>query len=205
MYGQHMTKYNLEHLTQNTQEVIGPIQDDEALLLYALIKCTRAATIFEAGGFQGYSARNFLAALGKQGGVVYSADICPQVKLAPNHIVLHGCVSLIDVNALPRLDFVFYDCHAYAETLTFHDNAVAAGIIDSGTMIAVHDTGLHPYLIHPISSEIVPGCWMHVDTERRIVNALVERGWHAVCVHADGRTPPRHGVTLLRMFSPLAV
>lgn len=198
-------KYDLSHLTQNTQEVIGPVQDDEALLLYALIKCTRAVTVLEAGGFQGYSARNFLAALGKQGGVVYSVDILPQTKLAPNHLVIQSCISRVDVQALPRFDFVFYDCHAYDETLQFHDNAVSAGIIDANTIVAVHDTGLHPYWIHALSREIEPGCWLHVDTERKLVNALVERGWNAVCVHADGRAPVRHGVTLLRMFSPLAV
>ena len=200
-----MTSYDLSHLTQNTQEVIGPVQDDEALLLYALIKCVRAATVLELGGLHGYSATNFLAALGQQGGVVYTVDILPQTKLAPNHVIIQGDAATIDVTAIPRCDVVFYDCHNFDATLTFHDKAVAAGVIDESTILAVHDTGLHPYWIHQISKEIAPGKWMHVDAERRIVNCFAGRGWHAVCIHADGRQPIRHGLTLLKQFKPLAV
>jgi hypothetical protein len=37
----YTTKYNIEHLTQpDNQAVLGPLQDDEALLLYSLIKVT---------------------------------------------------------------------------------------------------------------------------------------------------------------------
>lgn len=54
-----MVKYNLDHLVQpHKQMVCGPIQDDEALLLYAFVKTMRMKRILEIGGLDGHSARN---------------------------------------------------------------------------------------------------------------------------------------------------
>ncbi len=59
-----MHKYDLSHLIQNeNQDVWGPIQDDEALFLYGLIRTARIKTILEIGGLNGYSSMNFLKAL----------------------------------------------------------------------------------------------------------------------------------------------
>ena len=58
-----MVNYDLTHLTQNeNQRVLGPIQDDEALFLYSIIRGCRLERILEIGGLNGYSARNFLKA-----------------------------------------------------------------------------------------------------------------------------------------------
>jgi predicted O-methyltransferase YrrM len=61
-----MATFDLSHLVQpRSQAVGGPIQDDEALLLYAIVRVMRLRTILEIGGLDGYSARNFLKAVGK--------------------------------------------------------------------------------------------------------------------------------------------
>lgn len=61
-------KFDLSHLTQPADEaVVGPVQDSEALLLYALVRVTLARKIVEVGGLDGYSARNFLRAMGAKG------------------------------------------------------------------------------------------------------------------------------------------
>ena len=56
-------KYDLSHLNQNTFIVSGPIQDDEALVLYGLIKTIRPKTVIECGMGHGYSTVNILKAL----------------------------------------------------------------------------------------------------------------------------------------------
>ena len=59
-----MVKYDLSHLSQpENQNVSGPIQDDEALFLYSIIRGCRLERILEIGGLSGYSAKNFLQAL----------------------------------------------------------------------------------------------------------------------------------------------
>ena len=57
-----MAVYDLSHLTQETHHPGGAIQDDEALLLFAMIRVMHLRRVLEIGGLDGYSARNFLAA-----------------------------------------------------------------------------------------------------------------------------------------------
>ena len=61
-----MVKYDLNHLTQeDNQIVVGPIQDDEALFLYSLIRVKRIKCVLEIGGLNGYSSINFIKAMEK--------------------------------------------------------------------------------------------------------------------------------------------
>lgn len=81
-------KYDLDHLTQdNNQVVVGPIQDDEALFLYSIIVGMKLKTVFEIGGLSGYSATNFLAAVGETG-KVFTVDINPVQSKGKNHICI---------------------------------------------------------------------------------------------------------------------
>lgn len=49
-----MVIYNLEHLTQeDRQEVSGPIQDDEALFMFAIIRGMQIETVLEIVGLNG--------------------------------------------------------------------------------------------------------------------------------------------------------
>ena len=105
-------EYELNHLTQNTRRVVGPIQDDEALLLYAFIRCSGAKVILEVGGQTGYSAKNFLAAVGPQG-KVYTVDVNPVLKLGENHFFIQSNIVHVDLKDIPRCDLVFYDAHEY--------------------------------------------------------------------------------------------
>ena len=72
----HTSKYDLNHLKQETQLVYGPIQDDEALLLFGLVKALRPKTVIEFGYSGGVSALNFLKALDEDD-KLYSYDINP--------------------------------------------------------------------------------------------------------------------------------
>src|SRR5579872_3938367 len=103
-----MVAYNLSHLTQAPdQQVSGPIQDDEALLIYAVIKVMRLRRILEVGGLSGYSARNFTAAVGDEG-VVYTVDLTPVPAQGPNHRVVTkdaADLTAADLDSLP-LDLV---------------------------------------------------------------------------------------------------
>src|ERR1019366_4541481 len=108
-----MVSYDLMHLSQpDDQRVIGPIQDDEALFLFSIIRGMRLRTILEVGGGAGYSARNFLAAVGPHG-KVYTVDPNPVATISDNHIVVSksiGDVVATDIFA-EQIDLVFFDCH----------------------------------------------------------------------------------------------
>lgn len=189
-------QYDLSHLTHVDDNVGGPIQDDEALLMYAVIRCMRLKTVIEIGGLAGYSATNFLAAVGATGHVT-TIDIQHVPQLADNHRVVVCPVGELDPAQLSPCDFVFFDCHDYDGQVAFFDRAVRARIIGAQTIIALHDTGLHPTAVFPWAYKIVGG-WVHQPAERRLVNYLRSLGYCSFCAHADDKVPHRHGLTLMQ-------
>lgn len=210
-------KYDFSHLVQPLDQTVGgPVQDDEALLLYAVVRTMRLRRVLELGGLSGYSARNFLAALSWDvDTAVYSVDLNPVPSLAPNHFTICKDAALIeaaDVHARP-LDLVFFDCHVYDAQIALFVRLVQSGLITDATIIALHDTNLHPKKFadwcYPIQDADGSTGFVHQPVERRMVNALrKELGYDVFCAHPDlarhdARLPYRHGLTLMKKFSEL--
>jgi len=194
-----MSVYNLAHLTLGNDYGQAAIQDDEALLLFAAIKCMRLRTVLEVGALHGYSAQNFLAAVGPSGEVI-SVDINAVTPLDMNHTTIQSAIQDVDTGLLPVLDLVFFDAHVYDEQLAFFERAREQGKITPRTVIALHDTGLFPGPVVPGCKQVTGG-WMHEAVERRMVNYLVDAGYHALCANDDGGSPPRKGITLMQLFA----
>ena len=198
--------YDLSHLTQNEdQHVVGPIQDDEALFLYSFIKVALIRNIVEIGFQSGYSATNFLKAVGPKGKVV-SIDVEPFNKLDENHFNLIKDVGNVLPTDLPfdKIDLAFYDCHNYESTIKFHNTMILSNKIDHNTTIVLHDTGAHHKNIVDWSVKKHDG-WVHGVAERQISDYLIDNNWHAIHVHAinnnfdeDQKLSFRHGLTILR-------
>ena len=133
-----MVKYNLDHLIQpENQNVSGPIQDDEALFLYSIIRGCRLQRILEIGGLSGYSAKNFLEALQfNKNGIVYTCDLNPVPVLAENHkVIIKNALNLtIDEIDNAPLDLLFFDCHDMIQ-MDIYYKFVSQGIINDNTFI----------------------------------------------------------------------
>lgn len=185
--------YDLSHLTQDSRRVYGPIQDDEALLLYALIRCAGIKVVLEAGGQTGYSARNFLMA----GATVFTVDTQPVRKLHGRHHVIQASIGDVGLDEIPRCGLVFLDAHVEEEQWRFCERAVKAGVIDDETTLVVHDTGLHREKCVDWAVPCGAG-WAHQPADRRLVERLADDGWHCVHVHDDQADEPRHGLTILQ-------
>lgn len=207
-----MATYPLNHLNQNqNQAVLGPIQDDEALLLYSIVIGKRIERILEIGGLYGYSANNFLQAMHLVNGKLYTVDINPVTKLADNHIVLHKNVLHLtneDVDNQP-IELIFFDCHDIFQMDAFH-LLVQKGIINDNTILALHDTNLHypPYsnLGKPVQNE--PGL-AHQPVERTMVNMFKDLGYDIFLLHTTPDKhhpdfPYRHGIAICQKFKKLA-
>jgi hypothetical protein len=202
-----MATYDLSHLTQpEPQVLIGPIQDDEALFLYALIRIKRSRRILEIGGLGGYSAQNFLKAVGHEG-TVFTVDFGPVTKIASNHVPLQkDCKDLTaeDVGNLP-LDLIFFDCHAYDPQMAAYDRMREQGVITDTTMLALHDTNLHPEKFLSWAYPLDDG-WVHQPVERAMVNAFHEMGYDALALNTEMNQhtpefPMRHGLTVMQKFA----
>jgi len=146
-----MVNYNLTHLVQpQHQRVLGPIQDDEALFLYSIVKGMRLKRVLEIGGLSGYSAMNFIASMDQVDGTMYTVDIIIVPTLAANHkVITKNALELTaaDVDDKP-LDLVFFDCHDMVQMDIYH-SFVKQNIITEKTILALHDTNLHysPYQV----------------------------------------------------------
>ena len=204
-----MVAYDLTHLTQPDDQVVaGPIQDDEALFLFALIRCMRLRRVLEIGGLDGYSAANFLKAIGPKG-MLYTVDLNPVESLAPNHRTIRtNCGDLHGEDiGNTSLDLVFFDCHIYAAQMQLHHNLQRQGMITERTVLALHDTNLHPLTDEPNAPPrqwgvAVADGWMHQGVERKMVNTLRRDGYEALMLHTtpdrhDETLPLRHGLTIL--------
>lgn len=210
-------KYDFSHLTQPlNQKVGGPIQDDEALLLYSVVRGMRVRRVLEIGGLGGYSARNFLQALKWDvDTAVYTVDINPVKSQASNHFTIEKDVAKLtaeDVHNRP-LDLVFFDCHVLDAQMNMFVSFINKGLITDDTVIALHDTNLHPRKTaawsYPISDNNGDAGFVHQDVERKMVNELRKQfGYDAFCLHTrmarhDDILPTRHGVTLMKKFVEL--
>ncbi len=71
----YQSKYDLQHLNNpDDPYVAGPVQDDEALVLFSLVKGIRPKVIVEFGFYEGDSANNFLMAMDRDA-ELHSYDI----------------------------------------------------------------------------------------------------------------------------------
>jgi hypothetical protein len=203
-------KYDLSHLTQPPdQYVCGPIQDDEALLLFALIRVMRIRRVLEIGGLSGYSAANFVRAVGSLG-VVYTIDINPVRQVAPNHvpIVMDATKATPSVFGNEPLDLIFFDCHVFDAQMTLLSRLAGGGMVADRTVLALHDTNLHPNNENAPWSYQVEGGWVHQPVERRMVNELRTLGYDAIALDTEPRAhgpdlPVRHGLTIMKRFRTL--
>lgn len=193
--------YSFSHLNQNPdQKIVGPIQDDEALLLFALCKSMIIKRVVEVGTLGGYSTKNFIEAVGKDGHVI-SVDKKSFAHKYDNFTFIHKNIQDVDSTEIPWLiDLIFFDSHNELAQLKFYDKMVSSRKINSDTIIAVHDTNLHPDGLS-IGVKTKDG-WIHQPSERNFVNKLIDYGWSAFHVHTklerhNDSLPFRHGLTLL--------
>lgn len=205
-----MSKYDLSHLTQDaTQNVWGPIQDDEALFLYSIIRGCRMSRILEIGGLSGYSAKNFLKAVeyGGNPGVVYTCDINTVPKLADNHVtIIKNALHLTSAEIGDKpVDMVFFDCHDWVQ-MEIYKRFVQQNIINDTTVIALHDTNLHysPWGRH---GKFIPSenGYAHQPIEREMTNIFKDMGYDIFSISTDAskhseKFPIRHGITVCRKF-----
>ncbi len=204
--------YDLSHLTQSEkQDVMGPIQDDEALFLYSIIRGMRIKRVLEIGGLSGYSARNFVRA---------GVDVCYTVDLVPvpqvsddgrHRVLVKNALHLTpeDLDNKP-LDLVFFDCHDMVQ-MDLLKMLVRQQLITDETVIALHDTNLHykKYVPFDCPYNSTLDAWIHQPVERKMVNILKDIGYDVFSIrtrreqHDDDTFPYRHGLTVCQKFKML--
>lgn len=212
-YESKITKhYDLSHLNGPVDQAVeGPIQDDEALFLYSIVIGMRLKRILEIGGLGGYSAVNFLKAIGDDG-VMYTVDINPIRTLADNHIFIHKNANDIvakDIDNKP-IELLFFDCHDYDAQMNLFNRLTNQNMINDNTIIVLHDTNTHPKQFFKWAYQINESEWVHQDVERKMVNYFHDIGYNIFSLHTDSSKhndefPYRHGITVCQKFRYLKI
>jgi predicted O-methyltransferase YrrM len=147
----YSNKDNLHHLDLYQTYVHGPIQKDEALFLYSVVKMIRPSTILEFGLQFGLSSYNF--ALAKDCEAFYfgldKEEYCVDMarKLCngmPNCFFIKSDCLDFDFNSLlgRKVDLFFLDCsHNFEKNKTCLYNVIS--YLSEDGLIVIHDTGYY--------------------------------------------------------------
>lgn len=208
----------LTHLALFSETSWGPVQRDEALLLYALVRVLRPRTVLEIGFLKGRSALNFLAALDADARL-YSIDVDPAQAARAQRLLGHDARFAFKVLSQDAVsaevtdnrpaDLVFLDAsHDLELNQATFERLLAVMAPDA--VLAIHDTGAIP-------RELVPEghWWLQSDAgwigdqrevrpdERAFVNWIRERHPEFEQLHLHSRQTMRLGLTLLQRGAPL--
>jgi len=195
----------------------GPMQADEMLLIFSLIRTTFITRILELGGLRGDSAYNFLKALRCKGdqGVVYTVD---KQKVEqhdskkpgrPRHVtIMKDAADLTsdDFDHKP-IDMVLLDCHSYKASKHVLQTLWHLDLFAPNAYIVLHDTGMHPpgnYFsknsLADLFSILTDAGNIHQPVERLLADWIphIDCSFQRISFHDDQRSNTRHGVTIMQ-------
>jgi cephalosporin hydroxylase len=198
-------------------KAIGPLQQSEALLLFAIVKTTIPMTIVEFGFHHGHSAFNFLQAM-RPDARLYSYDISVESRKIAKSEFVSDCrfhfIHKSQADFLPSdidnrpIDFVFFDAahHLGLNCQTF--NSVHP-LLTEDSIVCIHDTGVwkkkHFLEIHSTVSQaggkkswLDENTYAHQNDERIFVNWILETYPDYQAVHFHAEQCIRHGLSILQ-------
>ena len=217
---------HLNDASYPVQNVGGPIQDDEAVMLFGMVRTMGITRILELGGKHGYSAQNFLQAMNCVNGNVsehamYTVDYQGELKAFDDrhHLLIKDAIRLTaeDVDNTP-LGMVFLDCHSFYASLHVLKVLTSQNLLTKNALVAFHDTGLHQHKavwFQPAAPDAIG--FITQPTERILAQWLVwydeSSNWQRISFHDDvrqlrlgaGQQWFRHGITILQRRADLFV
>ncbi|RYD22087.1 MAG: class I SAM-dependent methyltransferase [Verrucomicrobiaceae bacterium] len=203
-------------LAYREDDAIGPLQRDEAIALFGIVRTLRPRVVVEFGFFHGHSAFNFLQAL-EQDALLFSYDIDGDSrKRAETEFTFDRrfrflAKSQTDFDAADignrEIDFVFFDA-AHELHLNQETFRKIAPHLAPEAMMAVHDTGVwnrtHLAPIHETFTREMPGEWLDEETyahqpgERAFIDWIISTYPEFTALHFHSTRTLRHGFTLLQ-------
>jgi predicted O-methyltransferase YrrM len=208
----------MEHLqSYDDHGAIGPLQQDEAVALFGLVRALRPRTVVEFGFFHGHSAFNFLMAL-EADALLASYDVddgsrdraAREFPQRPGFRFFHKSQEDFhpdDVDGRP-LDLVFFDAAHFLDLNQRTFERVRPHLAP-GAWIAIHDTGVwSPEHLEPVHEEFIAtmpiertreGRIVHQPGEREFVRWILEHFPEFQALHLHSCRTLRHGLTFLQI------
>lgn len=210
-------RYDIKYLEDYKEQSHGPIQSDEALQLFSLVKVIRPKIIVEFGFLEGHSSRNFIKAMSNDC-KLYSYDIKDIAKEASKSIndkrfkfIFKNQQDFekqdIDNNLI---DLLFMDAgHKFDISVKTFEKV--KGSLNNNSIVVIHDTGSwntdfldSSYCKNGGLKEtksryyIDEKEFVHRAEERKFVNYLKDKFPEFNQIHLHSLNTLRHGMTLLQ-------
>ena len=209
-------------LSYKEADALGPLQRDEALALFGIVRTLRPKTMVEFGFSRGHSAFNFLCAL-EHDARLYSYDIsadsarCARREMSfdPRLTFIHKSQASYDPGDIDHrlIDFLFFD-GAHDLTLNIETFKRVLPCLAPGAMIAIHDTGLweksHFSPVQARVAQVAQEGWVtetsyaHQPEERAFVDWIISGHPDFGAIHFHSTHTLRHGFSLLQRKSSLS-
>lgn len=218
-------RIDYSHLFSFSEEQIGPVQRDEALLLFGLTRTINPETVVEFGFQNGHSALNFLLAASPECRV-FSYDISDRSEEIAQRCLHHfknfQFIRKSQTDFAPsdidfrKIDLCFLDA-SHDTDMNLKTFELILPELSDGAILAVHDTGVwNAKLFAETHSKFVKsdlgkemGQWIDAERyqpvveERRFVNTLLNNYPEFSQIHLHCLSKLRMGLTLLQRRQPL--
>lgn len=209
-------------LAYRENDAIGPLQRDEAIALFGIVRTVRPKTVVEFGFFHGHSAFNFLQALPADARLFsYDIDV-DSIRRAMTEFNFDRRFTFIGKSQTEfahedignrEIDFAFFDA-AHELELNIETFKRIVPHLAPEAMVAVHDTGLwhraHFAPIHETFTREYPGMWKsgdlyaHQPGERAFIDWIVAEHPEFSAIHFHSTGTLRHGFSLLQQKRSLS-
>jgi predicted O-methyltransferase YrrM len=203
-------------LSYRENDAIGPLQRDEAIALFGIVRTLRPRVVVEFGFFHGHSAFNFLQALPGDA-KLYSYDIdADSIRRAETEFKFDKRFTFIGKSQTDfdpadignqQIDLAFFDAAHELDLNIETFNRIVAHLAPEA-MVAIHDTGLwHRDYFEPIHETFAreyPGVWKdddlfaHQPGERAFIDWIVAEHPEFSAINFHSTRTLRHGFSLLQ-------
>lgn len=178
---------------------LGPIQEEDVLLLQAVIRMTCPSKLVELGHLNGFSTKKILDVMRPDATLVsydnstnaYSID--PRFKFKK--------LSQTDYEE-DNIDFIFFDASHDLE-LNKETFTKVYKTLNEGAIVAIHDTGLWNELLMETGGYWIGNGYAHRPDERKFINWIKEEYPDMQIINFHTLKETRHGMTLLQRYSTI--
>ena len=170
---------------------LGPVQDEDVLLLQAVIKMTCPLKLVELGYLNGFSSRKILEVM-KEDAILISYDNTVQYSDITDSRFTFKNKSQTEYEE-ENIDFIFFDA-SHNLDLNKETLLKVEKTLNKNGIIAIHDTGIWNEMVMDTGGYWVKDGYVHRPDEREFVKWLKEKGFNIINLGTTREL--RHGITL---------
>lgn len=172
---------------------LGRIQDEDVLLLQAVIKMTCPTVLVELGYLNGYSTRKILDVMGENAKLTSYDNTVGDTNIVDSRLTFKN-ESQTQVSE-HEIDFIFFDA---SHDLELNIETFKKLHLSPNAIIAVHDTGLWNFEVMDTGGYWTEGGYAHRPDERLFVE-WIKDNYKANVINFHTLKELRHGITLIQL------